>query len=565
VQEFQAAFGHEIERQLKENPNWFDFHGFDFPYTIDPKMLHAKADGKRMTITQELFFGECYFHGGASFESTTFQAPALFSYATFEGAAVFKDAAFRQDADFNNAKSPLGWFEDARFHGIAEFSFATFDEGAFERAKFMAKARFVGTTFQVSHFEQTKFQCEALFSGAIFQGDAWFKDAVFKERMWFLGADFQGLTVFSGVTSEKLAWFEGAKFGRMTDFIDTVFLGYARFNGAEFRGETLFGGVTFSKDLDICPVPIHARKGPESVVKLVKTKFDGHADFDWSGFIGASVSTLLVLRECGFGENGSMTMSGAAGCFSLLHSDLSKTEFLDEDWRERIDLLGSMKPKRRRAVLDEYILDRMALDEKIPASLSYVNTDSVAQLYRRLRHNYEASRRYAEAGEFFVGEMEVLRKYKTVQTVSPSAKPEAAERSKGDYARFSESWKPPNLRVQRRLDWYRLLLLEPYKWLALYGERIGRPVFWAILVVVVFTVVRPPLPAMLSSAISSPTALTATSITQQWDATIGALMKSAFAFFQLRGQDNYDLAERLCSAPILGLLFIAIRRKLERQ
>jgi uncharacterized protein YjbI with pentapeptide repeats len=519
-----------------------------------------------MTINQELFFGECYFHGGAWFESTTFQAPALFSYATFEGGAVFKDASFEQDAAFNEAKLRLGWFEDAKFHGIAEFDYAIFGhEGAFERAEFMAKARFVGTTFQASHFEHAKFHCEALFSGAIFQGDTWFKDAVFQERMWFLDADFQQLAVFSGVTSEQLAWFEGTKFGRMTDFIDTVFLGYARFSRTEFRGEALFGGVTFSKDLDICPVPPHARGGSESVIQLVKTKFGGQADFDWSGFIGASISTVLVLKECGFGENGRMTMRGAVGCFSLLHSDLSKTEFLDEDWRERVDLLGSMKPKRRRAVLDEYILDRMARSEKIPVSLSYVNTDGVAQLYRRLRHNYEASRRYAEAGEFFVGEMEVLRKYKTVQTISLSAKFEETERSKRDHVRFSESWKSPKLRVQRRLDLYRLLLLEPYKWLALYGERIGRPLLWAILVIVLFTLVRPPLPAMLSSALSSPAAPTTTDTTPAWNAIKSALMNSTFAFFQLRGQDNYDLAERVFSAPILGLLFIAIRRKLERQ
>jgi hypothetical protein len=566
VADFEAAFDHEIERQSKENPDWFDFQGFHFPYGVSAEMLRAKMAGKRPTIAQQLNFVESYFHGGAWFENTTFQARATFSYATF-GGALFKNVSFERDAAFNDAKFRLGWFENAEFHGMAEFSGAAFDEGAFENAMFMARARFVGTEFRETvHFDRAKFQNEAWFSGARFGGDAWFEDAMFLERMWFLGAVFQQWTVFSGVTSCGVAWFEDTKFGKYTKFIDAKFLGYTSFNDTEFRGETLFAGARFHEELYMCPVSIRPEERSESVICFVKTQFEGRVELDWSGILGATVSSVLILKACAFGENAKMIIRGAVGCFSL-HTDLSKTEFLDEDWRERIDLLGSVKPKHRRAVLDEYILDRMARSEtRIPPSLSYVNTDSVAQLYRRLRHNYEASKRYAEAGEFFVGEMEVLRKYRTVQMVSLPAKTKASAGGKGGGPRVTvESWESAGSRVQRRLDWYRFLLLEPYKWLALYGERVGRPAFWAVFIIAVFTVVRPPLPTMLSSVFSSFPALTAANVTATWNATMEPLKDSIFAFFQLSGgQTGYDLAERLFSAPILGLLFIAIRRKLER-
>lgn len=254
-----------------------------------------------------------------------------------------------------------------------------------------------------------------------------------------------------------------------------------------------------------------------------------------------------------------MTFRGSMGCVSLLHTDLSKAVFVNECWLPRVDLAGSVRSKKRNAVLEEYALERMANGETdIPESLGYADVGGIAQLYRRLRDNYEVNKRYAEAGDFFIGEMEILRQYRTVHTREDK----------------TTSPQTPGQTVEKRplSDPYRVLLLEPYRFLAVYGGSIKRPAVFALLIVLALTLVRPPLPSMLLSALPFPQspvvaadANLPTNATAIINATWNAFQESVFAFFQLRAEETIDLFERLLSIPILGLLFIAIRRKLERR
>jgi hypothetical protein len=71
-----------------------------------------------------------------------------------------------------------------------------------------------------------------------------------------------------------------------------------------------------------------------------------------------------------------------------------------------------------------YVLKQHTLEP-----IADVNTDGEHSCTEGL-HNYEASKRYAEAGDYFIGEMEVLRRYKTVQMAFGAARTRTEPRSK---------------------------------------------------------------------------------------------------------------------------------------
>jgi uncharacterized protein YjbI with pentapeptide repeats len=473
---------------------------------------------------EDAYFSGTTFSGRAEFNQTTFKGSVLFRYVTFKASAAFGHVKFLEEVDF--------W--GTIFEGEADFRAATFD-----------MAEFAGATFKEN----------ANFSGAVFQTAGEFISATFKED-----ANFQGTTF------NEDADFVKAVFEHEAYFNDARLLGKADFDRSTFQGGAWFTDATIH-DMTIAPLP-HRERG--SVVSLKSARFLGHIQLDWSHFLRSRTSTLAILRDCSFEKDAHATLRGAVGCVSLLHVDLSKTVFLDEDWHQRPDLVGMMKPKRRRAVLEEYLLEMMMKNcAEIPLELRDINPDGVAQLYRRLRDNYEASKRYAEAGDFFIGEMEVVRQYRTIQLTLDVHRTGTGDESEQQL--IDEKQAGGSRPVKRScLDPYRLFLLEPYRILGLYGESVRRPAVTSLLIILLFAAMRLPLPfTQLLPASTSPTSTVSdhmiANVTTILNATGPALVDSTFVYFQLRGATSLDLAERFLSIPILGLLFIAVRRKLERR
>jgi hypothetical protein len=188
--------------------------------------------------------------------------------------------------------------------------------------------------------------------------------------------------------------------------------------------------------------------------------------------------------------------------FSFLCTDITEVEFLNEKW---------VKRNGRCIVRDE---------SEILKDLD-TTYDAVAQLYRRLRRNYEDNYRFAEAGDFFIGEMEMRR--------------------------LDVKARLTNKNLKRIESWFRknFSFLGIYKHLFLYGESYIRPAIWAIIVIVSY----PMLVHWLINA-SIPNDL------------YTYLRNSSASFFQM---DSSYIGERLIGVPLLGLLFIALKRKFERK
>ncbi len=150
---------------------------------------------------------------------------------------------------------------------------------------------------------------------------------------------------------------------------------------------------------------------------------------------------------------------------------------------------------------------------------------AVAQLYRRLRRNYESNYRFAEAGEFFIGEMEMRR--------------------------LDVNTKFKSKRIREIILWFKrnFFLLGIYKHISLYGESYVRPAILAFIVIISY-------PLLMHWLFN------ASSIIQPDDFLYTDIRKSAASFFQM---DSTYIIERIIGIPILGLLFIALKRKFERK
>ena len=182
---------------------------------------------------------------------------------------------------------------------------------------------------------------------------------------------------------------------------------------------------------------------------------------------------------------------------SFRNVDLSNVEFYNVEWGEEVRELVFFR--RLKIINEDFIDDK--------------NYGEIATIYHQLRKNYESSLRFVEAGGFFIGEMEAMRK---------------------------GLWKS-----NRIIDKLLSLTYGLYKVIAMYGESIFLPSTWLTGIVLVFAILR-----YLSNN---------SSFTE-------AFLDSLFAASQFpRANTIADLMERVISFPFLGILFIALRRRFERK
>jgi hypothetical protein len=191
------------------------------------------------------------------------------------------------------------------------------------------------------------------------------------------------------------------------------------------------------------------------------------------------------------------------------------------------------------------IADEETLDE-------YRNYQDVSAIYNQLRKNYESKLLFNEASNFFVGEMEAIRK----SHLNGSPRQKMAS-----------------------------MAYSIYKGLSLYGESYFLPlVVWTPIVIGIFVAWRfmtgqcsvesitdtsqilSNLTSILSNLTSTKMAVATSHATAPKCGPLDPFIDSFAAYFQFpRSSTNpIDTIERILSIPILGTAFIAVRRKFER-
>lgn len=350
------------------------------------------------------------------------------SYFVFPEEGYRLPGEYKKDAYFDHAH--FGghiYLEEARFVGVAHFFRTKFSGAAhFYGAEFLRYARFYMAEFSgAAEFRQVQFSQETDFREAKFSGKADFMGARFLQDVYFVDARFSGEAEFFGAKFSGSAYFGRAKFSRKAGFRWAQYWSNARFVSTLFTRCVDFSNCTWGKDSHVV--------------------FDAEDLKDNKMFLqGASFLSLILLNP----KQLIFRKVSLEEC-AFLETDTSKAQFIDVDW--------PMKGRwfKRKAVYDQISPDVKWLkwnesenkqETKEPPKYQ---CNLIAQLYRRLQANYVSNYRFPEAGDFYIGEQEMMRK------------------AKGKYRQY-----------------FCTNLL--YKIISYYGESFTLPLLWLLLTLFVF-------------------------------------------------------------------------------
>lgn len=339
------------------------------------------------------------------------------------------------------------------------------------------------------NFRGHEFKKKVYFIKAKFIKNADFGEAQFGDVANFGEAQFGGIANFDNAqfSNKARADFGVAQFSKMANFIRAKF-GFADFRGAEFSDIVVFRDAQFNN------IAYFNRTEFMSEVVFIDTKFND--------------KYLIIFNYGRFHKPKYVRFQNVnLSTVSFSYTDISEVEFLNEKWETK---------NGRLTLVDE---SRIIKDKAI-------TYDAVAQLYRRLRRNYEDNYRFAEAGDFFIGEMEMRR------------------------LNVNTEFKDERLKKIELLFKRNFSLLGVYKRLSLYGESYWRTAILCLLVIVFY-----PTTVDFYFRLRYNTPF--------FENLPGYPIRESFAsFFQL---DNTFLVERLIGLILLGLLLIALKRKFERR
>jgi uncharacterized protein YjbI with pentapeptide repeats len=490
--EFKAAFNQEFKDMEKKGK--FDFIGFIFPeIDFSNKIFSKPTDFVGATFQAETDFMRAIFKERVFFIGNEFQLQsAHFTEAQFEGIVAFVKTIFFVTS-----------FTDAKFHDFVLFDGVEFLGGVFfDGAEFQKGVSFKNTTFRrLANFQETTFKVSAsFFSGTTFQDEANFQSI------------FQGEALFDGVTFLNVSFTGAVFYGKIT-FVNCVFVGSAVFNGVLL---TTDGSV-----LEFIGDPQKPMPDLQQFWSRVETTIKKYElEEVWEEELNDIKDKLNKIME-----RGRISLRNV----SLRDTDMQKVRFLNVEWNREGLSLGPLRMERL-VIYDEKLLK----DVEEPS-----NYEAVARIYWGLRRNYERNGRYAEAGDFYISEMEMRR----LQIAPPQPRKEKGGKSTlwEIISRTILSW-----------GWWRRNLLSPlaiYKYLSLYGESYTLASLWIFITVLLFTFLRAHLPSPGGQSTD----------------LLNNLARSVFALFQLRGEETIDNIERIIGAILTGNLFIALRRRLERR
>ena len=388
----QALFKKTLEEKTeKENAN-AEYQKVDLSGVVFP----IDADFRGILFRKVVNFADARFQKGANFSGVRF-AEAGFFRTKFKGQADFGDSEFRGSVSF----------ESATFCGVADFSGVEFMEVThFDETEFEAAARFGKTIFgRATGFNSTKFHSVADFAYAEFNRGVGFYGAHFSDHADFISVKFRSDSYFANTQFAGTVSFHNAIFNEEANFREAVFSGapFVDFNRITVKSALNFHHTVFPPGESTAVVNFHYLT-PDSAQNV--------------RLEGVDLSKVSFLR-----------------------ADVSQVRFVGCTWAQKISLrrwpdLSRQLGQSRNVLYDELDLDeRRKRGEDVETLLPLV-----AELYRQIRLNLDASRLEVEAGNFYVGQMEMRRQ------------------------------------DRKGYPWlYRRVLLAGYRVLAMYGESFVRP------------------------------------------------------------------------------------------
>jgi hypothetical protein len=462
--------------------------------------------------------------------------------------------------------------ELAKIHGKFNANDVTFKKGTwFDRATFNGE----------TSFDKAIFNKRATFFDATFNGETWFYDVTFKEETWFNGATFNKGASFNRATFNGETSFDKAIFNGETLFFGATFNKRASFNESQFRNKTIFDGSFFSEEVSFKNTifligSINNSKyidyvsfGRVSFEKPQQVIFDGcnmkrvsfmHTDISRIMFINTKWGKdfrifdeklfLLKLnkeKEKFIKEQKKLLKKIISIKLDDVIKDFKegKTELSEEmeeiiyeptiyqklkELKEKENVTDDYKNKVKNELTEKYKEYIKRLEEKLKninqdleneieeiKKDEDLTLDNVLTVYKNFRENYDYYMKYEESGKFFLNEMRLKRK------------------------------------TLPKLSGEKIVMLL-YEVLSLYGESYIRSLLALITIMMTSFFIR--------------------LYVHQFDPNVifDELLKSIdlFGVGSVSGsidiiERSIDIIERLAAIPILGMLIVALRRKLERR
>lgn len=385
----------------------------------------------------------------------------------------------------------------------------------FAHAEFKENVDFSSVIFKESaSFHKTIFHKSIKIRGSVFEKFADFSFSVFrKAENSFRYTKFQAYSDFKNATLRNTD-FEWANFEK-TQFIDCTFSEETTFSNSIFGGVTDFTKAKFLGNTNFF----------KSVFKYV-TNFD---DVEFPNY--TNFSKVIFPKE----ED--VTFNSNISNISFLYTDIKKIKFGNKISWKPFEYLDKKEKKpnyvKKRKNSDFKIYEERLLEKRIDTE---INLESVKNIYRDLRENFDMNLQYDIAGEFFIREMELHRKYEDMH-------------------------KAKKLITTTKLwAWRGFSLYWLYNILAQYGQSSRRPIYFAIPLIILGT----------SIFWGECTTQVAMNLEDPCDASFwSAFVRSLSAFIPFftfaENPTIMDYALRLALLPISGTFFISLKRKLERK
>ncbi|MEW6042933.1 MAG: pentapeptide repeat-containing protein [Thermoproteota archaeon] len=374
----------------------------------------------------------------------------------------FVNVTFQNKFDCSHARLQNVSFSNVTFNDVS-FHEATLKECMIENST-IKKFYCVRAIIEKLRLHETQFK-KANFDWADLI-KLFFTDTIFTE-VHFSGSMIESSRFLSST-------FDNAKFLYVRFEGENTFI-ESTFNQAEFTGSNFKGEIDFSN--------IHLPEFKEGS-KEIPIEFNYVTFGKRAKFIG-TVKHNLNLESVSF-----------------IGTDLTNVEFHNVKW------LQTKNYPWRKIIPNETLLP------------SIKNFEEVSKVYNQLRKNYEAKLLFNEASNFFIGEMETIRR-----------------------GLVSGNWHERCSSIPYFL----------YKYLAFYGESYTVPLLiWTPVLVFGFAYLRG-----YFTICSQPVE----------ECTLFENLADSFAAnFALPRSENFlDILQRVVSIPILGTAFIALKRKFERR
>lgn len=497
--------------------------------TFERKLIITKTDVSKSS----LFSGSCFL-SEVRFDESNFDSLHL-DKSEFKGHLVLQGSKFRglfnisgarvRDLSIHNSIFE-GWvkaqgmqiggrveignsvfksdalFSDSRFLGTVSIHTTEFSDVSFDRSEF-SDIGFSLVKFQGASFYKTTFSGQCIFHRPLFTEYADFREAKFKSNTYFLQLIFLPCLLYLEIP--RSLNFRGTYFEEEGKLVT--------FDGGLFTDRILLLGSNFSR-IRFQNVEWPEVDGSYRIYEHELLLLSSDSKYRRKYYKKAVKSLKEVL------ENDELIESLKS---ALQISDSNFSEFL-----ERIQ--DDLDEYENFDKWEKILMERLSHDS--------IGIDDVLAIYRTLRDNYDFYLKYEGSGKFFVGEMDLLR----------DRLGRMDRKNRGSVPRLS-LWSSSHF--NRTIMWF-------YKVLCLYGESYSRPALWLILTIILFALYR--------TIIESIPLIMRHEIHALIPKLMGYLTHSVAVFFQLVNEIKPDiLLERLIAVPILGSLYLALKRRLERR